>query len=257
MLALWPAAHLLMIDLQVYRAGGEHLLAGTPLYDGGVLLDLPFVYPPFAAIVFVPLTVLPLPVLKFGVDGRGRGAGRVRRAPVRGAGRDAGRPGRHRVARGGAARARSDQNDLLPRPDQRRPARPGARRRHRAACAVARGRGGARSGGEADTARVRRLPAADRPDQGRRHGDGDVRGRRGPRVPRRAGGVGQVLAAGARSPPPTGSRPSRRRRTTRSTACWRGQARPGGSGSQRPRCWERPGSSSRCSPTGEAGHCSG
>jgi len=64
-LALWPAAHLLMIDLQVYRAGGEHVLAGTPLYDGGVLLDLPFVYPPFAAVVFVPLTVLPLPLLKF------------------------------------------------------------------------------------------------------------------------------------------------------------------------------------------------
>jgi alpha-1,2-mannosyltransferase len=63
-LALWPDAHLLMIDLQVYRAGGEHVLAGTPLYDGGVLLDLPFVYPPFAAIAFVPLTVLPLPVLK-------------------------------------------------------------------------------------------------------------------------------------------------------------------------------------------------
>jgi alpha-1,2-mannosyltransferase len=64
-LALWPDAHLLMIDLQVYRAGGEHLLTGEPLYDGGVLLDLPFVYPPFAAAVFVPLTVLPLPVLKF------------------------------------------------------------------------------------------------------------------------------------------------------------------------------------------------
>ncbi len=63
-LALWPAAHLLMIDLQVYRAGGEHLLAGTSLYDGGVLLDLPFVYPPFAALVFVLLTTLPLPVLK-------------------------------------------------------------------------------------------------------------------------------------------------------------------------------------------------
>jgi alpha-1,2-mannosyltransferase len=63
-LALWPAAHLLMIDLQVYRAGGEHVLAGTPLYDGGVLLDLPFVYPPFAAVAFVPLTVIPLPVLK-------------------------------------------------------------------------------------------------------------------------------------------------------------------------------------------------
>jgi alpha-1,2-mannosyltransferase len=63
-LAIWPAAHVLMIDLQVYRAGGEAVLHGAPLYDGGVLLDLPFVYPPFAALVFVPLTVLPLPVLK-------------------------------------------------------------------------------------------------------------------------------------------------------------------------------------------------
>jgi alpha-1,2-mannosyltransferase len=64
-LAIWPDAHLLMIDLQVYRAGGEAVLHGSPLYDGGVLLDLPFVYPPFAALLFVPLTVLPLPVLKF------------------------------------------------------------------------------------------------------------------------------------------------------------------------------------------------
>lgn len=63
-LAVWPAAHALMIDLQVYRAGGEAVLRGAPLYDGGVLLDLPFVYPPFAALVFVPLTVLPLPALK-------------------------------------------------------------------------------------------------------------------------------------------------------------------------------------------------
>src|SRR4051794_31927780 len=63
-LAIWPAAHTLMIDLQVYRAGGEAVLRGAPLYDGGVLLDLPFVYPPFAALVFVPLTVLPQPVLK-------------------------------------------------------------------------------------------------------------------------------------------------------------------------------------------------
>jgi alpha-1,2-mannosyltransferase len=60
----WPAAHLLMIDLQVYRAGGEAVLHGVPLYERGILLDLPFVYPPFAALVFVPLTVLPLGVLK-------------------------------------------------------------------------------------------------------------------------------------------------------------------------------------------------
>jgi len=63
-LALWPAAHVLLIDLQVYVAGGAHLLAGEPLYAGGVLLDLPFVYPPVAAVLFVPLTYLPLPVLK-------------------------------------------------------------------------------------------------------------------------------------------------------------------------------------------------
>jgi alpha-1,2-mannosyltransferase len=62
--ALWPDAHALLIDLQVYRAGGEHVLAGDPLYEGGVLLDLPFVYPPFAAVVFAPLALLPLDLLK-------------------------------------------------------------------------------------------------------------------------------------------------------------------------------------------------
>ena len=63
-LALWPDAHVLMIDLQVYRAGAEHVLGGQPLYDGGVLLTLPFVYPPFAAVAFVPLVALPLVPLK-------------------------------------------------------------------------------------------------------------------------------------------------------------------------------------------------
>lgn len=62
--ALWPDAHALLIDLQVYRAGGEHVLAGAPLYQGGVLLDLPFVYPPFAAVLFAPLALLPLGLLK-------------------------------------------------------------------------------------------------------------------------------------------------------------------------------------------------
>jgi alpha-1,2-mannosyltransferase len=63
-LALWPDAHVLLIDLQVYRAGGEHVLAGQPLYEDGVLLDLPFVYPPFAAVLFAPLVLLPLGLLK-------------------------------------------------------------------------------------------------------------------------------------------------------------------------------------------------
>jgi alpha-1,2-mannosyltransferase len=63
-LALWTDAHVLLIDLQVYRSGGEHLLAGQPLYEAGVLLDLPFVYPPFAAVLFAPLALLPLGLLK-------------------------------------------------------------------------------------------------------------------------------------------------------------------------------------------------
>ena len=135
------------------------------------------------------------------LDGGGRGAGRVRRAPVGGPGRDASRPGGRRAARGGAARARPDPHHVLPRPDQRHPAGRGARRRHRAAGPVARGRGGAGGRGEADAAGVRRLPAADRPDAGRGHGDGDVRRGGGRRVPRRAGGAGdaeQALADAAR-----------------------------------------------------------
>jgi alpha-1,2-mannosyltransferase len=63
-LALWPDAHTLLIDLEVYRAGGQFLLDGRPLYADGVVLDLPFVYPPVAAVLFAPLALLPLPVLK-------------------------------------------------------------------------------------------------------------------------------------------------------------------------------------------------
>jgi alpha-1,2-mannosyltransferase len=47
-------------DLSVYRAGGQALLDGTPLYDralhGGAYS---FTYPPFAAMLFTPLTVGP------------------------------------------------------------------------------------------------------------------------------------------------------------------------------------------------------
>jgi len=63
-LALWPDAHILLIDLEVYRAGGRFVLDGRPLYTGGVVLDLPFVYPPVAAVLFAPLALVPMPVLK-------------------------------------------------------------------------------------------------------------------------------------------------------------------------------------------------
>ncbi|HEX7661098.1 MAG TPA: glycosyltransferase 87 family protein [Pseudonocardiaceae bacterium] len=56
--ALWTPP----LDLRVYRAGGQALLAGTPLYAGPVFGGLDFTYPPLAALVFVPLALLPMPV---------------------------------------------------------------------------------------------------------------------------------------------------------------------------------------------------
>ena len=56
------------IDADVYRMGGEAWLDGRPLYtDGAVFptqggLDLPFTYPPLAAIMFGPLALVSLPV---------------------------------------------------------------------------------------------------------------------------------------------------------------------------------------------------
>ncbi|HEX3283715.1 MAG TPA: glycosyltransferase 87 family protein [Mycobacterium sp.] len=56
------------IDIDVYRMGGRAWLDGRPLYDDGTMfetqagLELPFTYPPLAAIVFAPFAVLPLPV---------------------------------------------------------------------------------------------------------------------------------------------------------------------------------------------------
>ncbi|OBJ01716.1 hypothetical protein A5660_01885 [Mycobacterium alsense] len=53
------------IDALVYRAGGHALLAGHPLYapDFGAVNHspggLPFTYPPFAALLFVPLAIVP------------------------------------------------------------------------------------------------------------------------------------------------------------------------------------------------------
>lgn len=50
------------IDLGVFRAGGAAVLRGLPVYDGPVTAGLDFTYPPLAAIVFIPLALLPFPV---------------------------------------------------------------------------------------------------------------------------------------------------------------------------------------------------
>jgi alpha-1,2-mannosyltransferase len=55
------------IDIDVYRMGGQAWLDGRPLYDHGVQfhtpigLNLPFTYPPLAAIVFSPFAWLGMP----------------------------------------------------------------------------------------------------------------------------------------------------------------------------------------------------
>jgi alpha-1,2-mannosyltransferase len=50
-----------MIDLAVYRSAGESLLRGRPIYNylTPVPQLLPFTYPPFAAVLAVPLALIP------------------------------------------------------------------------------------------------------------------------------------------------------------------------------------------------------
>jgi alpha-1,2-mannosyltransferase len=56
------------IDIEVYRMGGRAWLDGRPLYADGAMfhtragLDLPFTYPPLAAVAFSPFAWLPLNV---------------------------------------------------------------------------------------------------------------------------------------------------------------------------------------------------
>lgn len=49
-----------LLDLEVYRYGGRAVLDGVPLYGGrDPVTDLPFTYPPFAALVLVPVALVP------------------------------------------------------------------------------------------------------------------------------------------------------------------------------------------------------
>ncbi|WP_194818470.1 glycosyltransferase 87 family protein [Nocardia sp. XZ_19_385] len=52
------------LDLEVYRAGGEVWRRHAALYDGPVIYGMEFTYPPFAALVFVVLTVAGMAVTK-------------------------------------------------------------------------------------------------------------------------------------------------------------------------------------------------
>jgi alpha-1,2-mannosyltransferase len=60
--AFYPAGRLDFFDLRVYRGAGRLVLEGGPLYGAGIYRWAPFTYPPFAAIVFTPLSLIPLTV---------------------------------------------------------------------------------------------------------------------------------------------------------------------------------------------------
>ena len=49
------------IDLAVYLAGGNRVLHEVPVYDGNLILHLPFTYPPFAAWLFSIPALYPQP----------------------------------------------------------------------------------------------------------------------------------------------------------------------------------------------------
>src|SRR5680860_1067326 len=56
-------AELPMGDLRVYMAAAERLAAGRPLYDSSAEPFNAYWYSPWLAIVFIPATVLPYPVV--------------------------------------------------------------------------------------------------------------------------------------------------------------------------------------------------
>jgi alpha-1,2-mannosyltransferase len=54
------------VDFDVYHGGAKTLLAGSPLYDFFTAQQLPFTYPPVAAIAFAPLALFPVAVAAAG-----------------------------------------------------------------------------------------------------------------------------------------------------------------------------------------------
>ncbi|MFD0154530.1 glycosyltransferase 87 family protein [Streptomyces sp. NPDC055721] len=66
--SFWVAqrlAHVNMLDVMVYRAEGETVRAGGDLYAmRATSANLAMTYPPFAALLFVPLTLVSVPVMR-------------------------------------------------------------------------------------------------------------------------------------------------------------------------------------------------
>jgi alpha-1,2-mannosyltransferase len=60
--AFHPWGRLAFFDLRVYRGGARLVSDGGSLYGGPIWHWAPFTYPPFAALVFTPLTLVPLAV---------------------------------------------------------------------------------------------------------------------------------------------------------------------------------------------------
>ncbi len=67
--AVWPAFYNVYIDTEVYQAAGRALLAGRDLYSEPLVEPgihrLYHVYTPFAAALFTPLVLVPLPLLDY------------------------------------------------------------------------------------------------------------------------------------------------------------------------------------------------
>lgn len=66
---IWPAYYNVYIDTEVYQAAGRALLAGQELYSEPLIEpgvhSLYHVYTPFAAALFTPLVLVPLPLLDY------------------------------------------------------------------------------------------------------------------------------------------------------------------------------------------------
>ena len=91
-----------MIDLMVYRAEGFTVRNGESLYDMvATSAHLPNTYPPFAALLFTPLTLLGVPAMRTLATAGNLAAARRRRPPLAAAGRPAphGSPGPPRPSR--------------------------------------------------------------------------------------------------------------------------------------------------------------